>query len=93
MTVTSDNDFGGIPDQVYLPNAYLPNAIEIVRPSSPGYAAAGNHDGLCESGEACLYAPNFGGYQGDGPLEPCNFKGGVVTGVTMYGHARNGRSQ
>jgi hypothetical protein len=51
----------------------------------------GDDDGLCESGEACLYTPNFGAYQGHGSLETCTFTGGTITGVTMYGYSTNGR--
>jgi hypothetical protein len=69
---------------------YLLDAVEIVDPSSPGYAAAGNHDGLCESGESCIYTPNFGVYQGEGTLGTCTFEDGPVTGVTMYGYSTNG---
>ena len=70
-------------------DTFLLNAIEIVDPTSAGYGA-GDHDGLCESGESCLYAPNFGAYQGEGALGRCAYTSGTVTGVTMYGHAVNG---
>lgn len=47
----------------------------------------GNDDGLCESYEACIYAPNFGLDQGSGELdEPCVFADGLVSGVTMYAY-------
>ena len=76
--------YNGFPDQIYLTAA-----VEIVSPASPGYGP-GNHDGLCESGEHCLYTPNFGAYQGEGLLTTCTFVDGIVTGVTMYGFASNG---
>ena len=71
------------------PAGYLANALEISGPSQLGYGP-GNHDGLCESGEHCLYAPNFGAYQGEGDLGTCELGGSAVTGVTMYGYASNG---
>jgi hypothetical protein len=49
---------------------YLKNAIELIGaidrvPSSPTFGQwDGDGDGLCEAGESCLYAPNFGAYQG-----------------------------
>jgi hypothetical protein len=67
---------------------YLRSAVELVND------ALGDNDGLCESGEACLYAPNFGAYQGHGTLATCSYDaaGGPITGVTMYGYSTNGRS-
>ena len=76
--------YDGFPDQTYLMGA-----VEIVSPTNPGYGA-GNHDGLCESGEHCLYTPNFGAYQGEGALGTCTFHDGTVSGVTMYGDLANG---
>ena len=49
---------------------YLKNAIELIGaidkdPSSSTFGQfLGDMDGLCEAGEACLYTPNFGYYQG-----------------------------
>jgi len=68
------------------------NAVEIVDPRAPGYIAAGNHDGLCNTGEACVYLPNFGVDQGQeagaASLATCAFAaaGGGVSGVMMYGY-------
>ena len=71
-------------------NIFLKNAVEIVGDlvKNPN----GNQDGLCESGETCIFMPNFGSYQGEGSLVgPCTFTGGNgVTGVTIYGYAVNG---
>lgn len=77
------------------PNTYLLAALEIMGDRT------GDDDGLCESNEACLYAPNFGAYQGHGSTErayldhSCIFQddGGstAVTGVRMYAHPSNGR--
>ena len=64
---------------------FLKNAIELM------LDGVGDDDGLCESNERCLYTPNFGAYQGHGDLNTCTFVDGVITGVTMYGHALNGR--
>jgi hypothetical protein len=63
---------------------FLQNAVEI-----PG--TGGNNDGLCQSGETCLYTPNFGAYQGHGTLQTCVFDAGTITGVTMYYYSTNGR--
>ena len=49
----------------------------------------GNDDTLCESNEACIFAPNIGAYQGEGDYESngtCTFTDGVISGVTMYGY-------
>jgi hypothetical protein len=51
----------------------------------------GDDDGLCESGETCTYAPNFGAYQGHGLRNPCTFTDGAITGVTLLGFNNNGR--
>ena len=65
---------------------YLLNAVEI--PGEP----FGNDNGLCESGETCIYSPNFGAYQGEGipSGQSCVFHDGAVTGVTLYNYAANG---
>lgn len=63
------------------PRVYLRDADELLDDH------IGNDDGLCESNEACLYAPSFGPDRGTGArIGPCRFEGGAVTGVTMYGH-------
>lgn len=33
----------------------------------------GNDNGLCESNEECIYTPNIGAYQGEGPLASSNY--------------------
>jgi hypothetical protein len=66
-------------------NRFLLNALELMEDG------VGDEDGLCESDEACVYSPNFGAYQGEGPLVgPCVFKDGAVSGVTLYAHSKNG---
>ena len=71
-------------------HTYLLNAVEIVDPALPEYSAIGNHNGLCETNEHCLYTPNFGAYQGLGTLGTCAFTDGTISGVTLYGHPTNG---
>ena len=46
---------------------YLLNAVE------DSSAPTSNENGLCESGESCIYSPNFGAYQGEGATLSCNF--------------------
>jgi hypothetical protein len=77
-------------DQQSTAHTYLLNATEIVDPQATGYSATGNHNGLCESGENCIYAPNFGAYQGSGSVGQCTFSDGTITGVTMYAYTING---
>jgi hypothetical protein len=51
----------------------------------------GDDDGLCETGEACLYAPNTGAYQGESALaKGCVFQGGAVGNVEVHWHTQNG---
>jgi hypothetical protein len=70
----------------YGAQTFFINAIELI--SSDG----GDDDGLCESGETCLYTPNFGAYQGHGALGTCTFNNGSsFTGVTMRFYTTNGR--
>ena len=66
---------------------FLKNAVEIIGDG------IGNENGLCESGEACIYAPNAGAYQGEGnyATQTCTYTGGNgVTNVTMYGFPTDG---
>lgn len=64
----------------------LVNASEILND------AVGNDNGLCESGEACIFSPNVGAYQGHGGLAavPCVFADDAVSGVKMFGYQLNG---
>ena len=55
----------------------------------------GDDDGLCESAEVCIYAPNVGAYQGEGDYltRQCQFVGGGaigIAGVTMQAYPVNG---
>jgi hypothetical protein len=77
-------------DQQSTPHQYLLNAVEIVDPEATGYSSSGNHNGLCESNEHCIYTPNFGAYQGHESLNTCIFNDGTVSGVTLYGYSANG---
>jgi len=71
---------------VSLTITHLTHAVEI------DDDLVGNNNGFCESGEACLYTPNFGYYQGHGDYRTssCEFQDGTVTGVTMYRYPENG---
>lgn len=73
-------------DKASTPSTFLVNAIEVIGDS------LGDEDGLCESNEACIYAPNFGAYQGSGDFtsESCTFSDGAVSAVTMYHYPVNG---
>ncbi|HEX4923812.1 MAG TPA: right-handed parallel beta-helix repeat-containing protein [Bdellovibrionales bacterium] len=73
-------------DTQTAPRAYLLNAAELVADG------AGNDNGLCESGESCVYTPNFGAYQGDGDVRSreCVFQDGTISGVRMFAHPANG---
>jgi hypothetical protein len=64
---------------------YLVNAAEI-----PGMG--GNNNGLCESGETCVYQPNYGSYLGEGAYtsDTCTFQNGTISGVQMFGYTTNG---
>lgn len=65
---------------------FLRNAIEVQRDGS------GNDNGLCESKETCLYAPNYGSYQGHAALISAGpFSDGVLTGITLMKYEINGR--
>lgn len=64
------------------PRTYLTNAIEII-------GTGGNHNGLCESNETCLYTPNFGAFQGSGDYTQkwCTIGvGTTVQNVTVYAY-------
>jgi hypothetical protein len=63
-------------------NTYLLNAFEVLDDD------IGNDNGLCESTEACIYAPNIGAYQGEGEFEEntCIFQDGTISGVAMYAY-------
>ncbi len=77
-------------DRQGKPNTYLLNALELVNDGR------GDDDGLCESNEACVYAPSFGAYQGEGDItgRACVFQNGTgtnrVTGVTLYSYPTSG---
>ena len=67
---------------------FLRNATEVIDP----YDGSGDDDGLCETGETCIYNPNFGAYQGHGDYtaSPCTFSDGTVSSVVMYAYPTNG---
>jgi hypothetical protein len=64
----------------------LRNAVEILEDG------LGNENGLCESGETCLYTPNIGSYQGHGNLVSAGaFTDGAIAGVRLLEYETNGR--
>lgn len=69
-------------------HTYLKNAVEIPFDDAPG----ANNNGLCESGEKCIFAPNAGAYQGsdDFTAQTCIFHSGTISNVTMYAYPVNG---
>jgi hypothetical protein len=71
-----------------LQNKFLNFASEIL------FDLTGDDDGLCESGESCIYSPNFGYYQGIGSFtSACTFYSGPgtgnITGVTLKAYQTN----
>jgi hypothetical protein len=65
---------------------YLRNAVEIFDDG------IGNDNGLCESGETCLFLRNNGSYQGHGNLVSAGtFTNGTLTGITLLKYSSNGR--
>ncbi len=62
-------------------STFLANALEM----------SGNGDGLCQSGETCLFTRNIGAYPGHGALVDLPFTDGVISGVTLRQHSENGR--
>lgn len=54
--------------------------------------SVGNGNGLCESGERCVFAPHFGAFQGQGSqtTQSCVFQNGTVSGVTLYNYSQSG---
>jgi hypothetical protein len=90
----STNASAIIPDAGATPTPfgkYLINAYEIVGDISSTGAMVGDDDGLCESNENCVFAPNVGATNGKTPASladanTCTFTGGNgVTGVKLFG--------
>lgn len=76
-----------VTDLQNTPHTFLRAAVELM----DGF---GNGNGLCESGENCIFTPNRGSYQGEGDYwsQACTFTGGNgVTDVVMYAYPTNGR--
>jgi parallel beta-helix repeat protein len=66
---------------------FLRSAVEIAGDS------IGNDNTLCESGEACMYTPNMGSYQGHGAIinaTPAFTNGAALTGITLKKYETNG---
>ena len=67
---------------------FLAHAVEILN-------TGGNNNGLCETGETCLYTPNIGSYQGRGKLISAGTftagtTAGALTGITLMQFDTNG---
>tara|TARA_B110001454_G_C12723212_1_gene435862 strand:+ start:4027 stop:6228 length:2202 start_codon:yes stop_codon:yes gene_type:complete len=65
------------------PVVFLVNALEILDDG------VGNDNGLCETGDRCIYSPNIGVYQGQGDYlsnGTCLFQNGTVQNVKMYAY-------
>lgn len=72
------------------PHTFLMNAIELNNDSV--HNPNGNNNGLCESGEGCLYLQNFGTYQGEGSFgsHTCVFDNAGLANITIYHYPTNG---
>jgi hypothetical protein len=66
------------------PNTFARHAIEQMLDE------VGDEDGLCESGEVCLYSSNLGAYQGEGTPTACSFASGMLSDVEMLVFHSNG---
>jgi hypothetical protein len=67
---------------------FLSNAVEIDNDE------IGNDDGLCESTEYCIWAPNIGAHQGSGTVDSagsqyCTITSGPVSGVRIFKYPTN----
>lgn len=68
-------------------STFLRHAMEI---SGDGI---GNENGLCESGETCLFMPNSGSYQGHGgEVDSAAFVDGTLTGIHLRQYELNGET-
>jgi hypothetical protein len=76
---------GAVWNSTTCATTFLKNAVEILGDGT------GNENGLCESGETCLYTPNIGSYQGHGSLVSAGaFTEGTLTGITLLKRSTNG---
>ncbi|MDH5446695.1 MAG: Ig-like domain-containing protein [Gammaproteobacteria bacterium] len=68
-------------------STFLRNTVEINTDN------IGNNNGLCESGETCLYTPNIGHFQGQGNLISAgDFVNGVLTDIILLKYESNSSS-
>lgn len=71
-------------DSATAARTFLINAVEILLDD------IGNDNGLCESGESCIFAPHIGAYLGEGDYENngvCSYAGGNgVVNYKIYGY-------
>lgn len=65
---------------------FMKYAVEI------SFDNVGNDNGLCESNEECIYAPNIGAYQGEGSYTSGGYctTSGTVSGAKIYKYATTG---
>jgi len=65
---------------------FMQNAIEIEGDRNSNGSMIGNDNGLCESNERCIYAPNIGAYQGEGDYTLAGYctTSGVVNNAKIY---------
>ncbi len=84
----------GVDQNSTAANTFLLNAFEIMNDYSTSTGALiGDDDGLCETGESCIFSPNVGSYQGHGDYTTSGSilcaGGNGVTNVTLYGYPTN----
>jgi hypothetical protein len=71
---------------------FMKNAREEMGDVMSNPTKGGNENGLCESNETCVFAPNLGAYQGHGPKASAGtWIDGVVVGVDLQAFSTNGR--
>lgn len=82
-SAVSGNKVTTYTDSIPVTYTFLTNAMEILGDG------VGNDNSLCETGENCIYTPNFGAYQGEGDYMSqgtCIFQNGTVSNVKMYAY-------
>jgi hypothetical protein len=77
-----------------LISASCPSDIQIDHRRESQSPTKDIENGICESNEACIYAPNVGAYQGHGDYKgngTCLFVDGTISNVIMYSYPKNGK--
>lgn len=84
--VAGDETTDTADDEYWCVARYLRDASEVVGDY------VGNENGLCESGERCVFMPNLGAYQGHGPLLPVHTigTGGTLENIELLQFEQNG---